>query len=103
MTFQVSDFKGNHFLKLLDDNHLPIKPNYMKGRSWLKLVSYLNSLCTRATRAITNHAPICKNHLRFFLRQNSVVHAEIIQLNQDDIYFMSVKDLTSIGILIGCL
>ena len=70
MTFQVSDFKGNHFLKLLDDDHLPIKPNYMKGRSWLKLVSYSNSLCARATRAITNHAPIGEYYLRFFLREN---------------------------------
>jgi len=31
MTFQASDYKENHFLDLLDDNYLPIKPTYMKG------------------------------------------------------------------------
>lgn len=31
MTFQASDYKENHFLDLLNDNYLPIKPTYMKG------------------------------------------------------------------------
>ena len=30
MTFQASDFKGNYFLKLLNNKYLPIKPTYMK-------------------------------------------------------------------------
>ena len=30
MTFQISDFKGNHFFDLLDDEYLPVKSIYMK-------------------------------------------------------------------------
>ena len=30
MTFQALDYKGNHFLNLLDNNYLSIKPTYMK-------------------------------------------------------------------------
>lgn len=29
MIFQSSDYKGNNFLDLLDDNYLPIKPTYI--------------------------------------------------------------------------
>ena len=36
MTFQASDYKGNNFLDLIDDNNLPTKPTYMKGGAWLK-------------------------------------------------------------------
>ena len=31
MTFQALDYKGNHFLNLLNEEYLPIKPMYMKG------------------------------------------------------------------------
>jgi len=58
MTFQASDSKGRHFLNLLNDNFNEIEPSYTKGGLWLQLFGHLNSLCTRATRAITNHAPI---------------------------------------------
>jgi len=65
ITFQASDLKENHFLNLLNDNYLPIKLFYMKSGPWLKLIGHSNSLCTRATRAITNHAPIDEYQLRF--------------------------------------
>jgi len=66
MTFQASNGKGKNFLKLLDDDLDIILPSYTKGGPWLQLVSYSNSLCARATRAITNHAPIREYRLRFF-------------------------------------
>ena len=67
MYFQASDCN----LNLLNNDYLPIKPTYMKDGTWLKLFGHLNSLCARATRAITNHAPIGKYCLRFFPRENS--------------------------------
>ena len=70
MTFQVSDFKENHFFNLLDDKYLLVKPTYIKGGSWLKLISHSNLLCTRAIRTITNHTFIGEYYLRFFLREN---------------------------------
>ena len=70
MTFQALDFKGNHFLSLLDDDYLSIKPTYMKGGAWLKLLGHSNSLCARATKAITNHTPIGEYCLRFFPKEN---------------------------------
>ena len=70
ITFQVSDFKRNYFLDLLDDGFLSIKLTYMKNGTWLKSIRHSNSLCTRATREITNHIPIGKYHLRFFLKEN---------------------------------
>ena len=67
--FQASNFKGNQFLDLLDDDNNTIELSYVKGGPWLKIFGYLNSLCTHATRAITNHAPIGKYQLRFFPRE----------------------------------
>jgi len=68
--FQASDFKENYFLNLLDNNYLSIKPTYMKGGAWFKLLGHSNSLYARATRAITNHTPIDKYYLRFFSKEN---------------------------------
>ena len=70
MTYQASDFKRNYFLDSLDNDYSPIKPTYMKSRSQLKLLDYLNSLYVRVTRAITNHTPIGKYQLRFFSKEN---------------------------------
>ena len=70
MIFQVLYFKENHFLDLLDNEYLPIKLTYMKDSTWLKLVSYSNSLYVRATKAITNHTPIEEYYLKFFPREN---------------------------------
>ena len=69
MTFQVSDLKGNNFLDLVNNNNKILEPMYSKGGTWLRYISYSNILCARATRAITNHAPISEYHLCFFLRE----------------------------------
>ena len=69
MTFQASDGKSNQFLDLMDDNLETIEPSYTKGGPWLQAFSHSNSLCTRATRAITNHAPIGEYRLRFFPKE----------------------------------
>ena len=53
--FQASDSKEKHFLDLVDSNDNLIKPSYIRRGSWLKFFTYSNSLCTRASRAITNH------------------------------------------------
>jgi len=66
MTFQASDGKGKNFLDLLDDDLNVIELSYTKEGPWLQLVGHSNSLCARATRAITNHAPIGEYRLRFF-------------------------------------
>jgi len=66
MTFQASDGKGKHFLDLLDDDSNDIEPSSAKGGPWLQVFSHSNSLCARAARAITNHAPIGEYRLRFF-------------------------------------
>jgi len=69
MMFQASNLKGNQFLDLLDDDNNIIEPSYTKEGLWLKLIGHSNSLCVRATRAITNYAPTGKYRLRFFLRE----------------------------------
>jgi len=66
MTFQASDGKGRNFLDLIDDNYEIIEPFYIKEGPWLQAFDLSNSLCARATRAITNHAPIGEYYLRFF-------------------------------------
>jgi len=33
MTFQISDKKGNHFLKLLDNDNKSLEPTYSKDRT----------------------------------------------------------------------
>jgi len=68
--FQASDSKGNNFLDLLDNDYNIIKPSYIKGGLWLQAFGHSNSLCTRATWAITNHAPIGEYRLRFFPNKN---------------------------------
>jgi len=66
MTFQASDFKGNNFLDLIDSDNNLLNLSYIKDEPWLQYVSFLNSLCIRASRAITNHVSIGKYRLRFF-------------------------------------
>jgi len=63
MTFQASDGKGRHFLDLVNDYLETIELPYTKGGPWLQSFGHSNSLCARATRAITNHAPIGEYHL----------------------------------------
>jgi len=69
MTFQASDHKDQQFLDLVDDNDNPIKLSYINGGLWLKFIGYSNSLCTRMTRAIVNHAPTGEYRLWFFLKE----------------------------------
>ena len=64
--FQSSDLKGRQFLELCDNNNNPIELSYVKGSMWLKFFGHSNSLCARATRAITNYAPIGEYRLKFF-------------------------------------
>ena len=59
-----------HFLDLVDADNKPIEPLYIKGSSWLKFFGHSNFLYVRATRAITNHAPIGEYRLRFFSRED---------------------------------
>ena len=66
MTFQVSNSKGRNFLNLLSNDLLPIEPLCSKDGPWLLQSSHSNLLCTWASRAITNHAPIGEYRLRFF-------------------------------------
>ena len=70
MTFQALDTKGKLFLDLVDVDDKPIELLYSKGSSWLKFFGHSNSLCTRASRAITNHAPISKYRIRFFPKED---------------------------------
>lgn len=70
MTFQASDMKGKNFLELVDSDDNITEPSYIKGGSWLKYFGHSNSLCTRASRAITNHAPTGEYRLRFFPKED---------------------------------
>ena len=69
MTFQASDMKGKHFLDFVNNDDNTIELSYIKGGSWLKYFSHSNSLCTRTSREITNHAPIGEYRLRFCPRE----------------------------------
>ena len=69
MTFQASDGKGNQFLDLMNDNLETIELSYTKEGLWLQTFGYSNLLCARATRAITNHAPIGEYRLGFFPKE----------------------------------
>ena len=44
MIFQVSDLKENYFLELLNNEFNIIALSYIKGNSWIKQFSHLNSL-----------------------------------------------------------
>ena len=70
MTFQVLDQKGQQFLGLVDDKDNPIEPSYINSGSQLKFIGHSNSLYTKATRAIINHAPISEYRLCFFLKED---------------------------------
>ena len=69
MTFQALNFKRKQFLDLLDGDDNIIEPSYIKDGAWLKYFGNSNSLYARASRAITNYAPIGKYRLRFFPRE----------------------------------
>ena len=93
--FQASNFKENHFLDLLDDDNNIIEPTYVKGRLWLKMIGYSNSLCVCATKAITNHASIGEYRLRFFPREEFKCLCGQYPI---DIFFTNVADSMATGI-----
>ena len=95
MIFQVLDAKGWYFLELLGNNLNPIEPSYAKGGLWLKFFSHSNSLCTRASRVIVNHAPIEEYHLRFFPKNISNVHIVFTSLNWGDTFYIIVWGTTT--------
>ena len=66
ITFQASNTRDKNFLDLLDNDIHLSKLSYTKGDSWIKYFGYLNSLCTRATKAIINHTLIGEYYLSFF-------------------------------------
>jgi len=98
MNFQVSDFKERNFLELLDDDSNSLELSTIKGRLWLQYFGHSNSLCTRATRAIVNYAPIGEYQLNFSLEKSLLVHVVYISLNQDITFYTSVRGSITIGI-----
>jgi len=69
MIFQALDLKSNHFLDLVDGDNKLLELLYIKGGPWLQNFGHSKLLCSRATRAITNHALIGEYRLRFFPRK----------------------------------
>jgi len=67
--FQTSDLKEKHFLNLINSDNNIIELLYIKGSLWLKFFGHSNSLCTRVSKAITNHAPTSEYRLKFFPRE----------------------------------
>jgi len=70
MTFQVSDKKERHFLNLWNIDEGIMEPSYSKEGIWIKYISHSNLLYARATRVITNNAPIGEYWLGFFPRED---------------------------------
>ena len=93
MMFQASNFKGNQFLDLLDDDNNIIKPSYVKSELWLKTFGHSNFLCIYAIRAIMNHAPIGKYRLRFFPKKEFKCSCGLYPIKSRYYIFMSVVDL----------
>lgn len=60
--------KGRRFLELTENEGHITEPNHSKGGTWLDYLSKSPSLCARATRMITNHAPTGEYQQRFFLK-----------------------------------
>jgi len=82
MTFQASDFKGRNFLDLLNNDLHLIELSCAKSGLWLLHFSYSNSLCTQASRAITNHAPIGEYQLRFFPKESFTCLCDIYPIEK---------------------
>ena len=66
ITFQALDLKGKNFMDLVDSDDNILEPIYSKDSILLQYFGHSNMLCTRATRAITNHALIGEYCLQFF-------------------------------------
>ena len=99
------NFKGKYFLNLLEDNLHPIKPLYIKKGVWIKHFKHLNSLCTKATKAITNYTAIKEYHLYSFPRENfsypcgsysvEIRHYIIHNCRKFNNYWNLIKDMIS--------
>jgi len=98
MTFQASGMKSRYFLDLVDSDDNILELAYSKDSTWFKHFGHSNTLCTRASRMITNHALISKYRLRFFPEKSLAAFVGNILLNQDDTSFMSARDLINTGI-----
>ena len=106
MTFQASNFKGNHFFKLNNDDYLLIKPVYTKNGRSLKSIGHSNSLYVKVTKLITNHASIGEYCLRFFPKENFYCPYRYYPIESRChifISFMSVGGIITIGIPIKSL
>ena len=58
-------YMGSRFLRLKDEQGRPLHPASKKGGPWLFRFGEDPSLMSRATRAITGHAPIGEYYARF--------------------------------------
>ena len=96
MIFQVSNFKGKYFLISLDNKLFPIEPSYIKRDPWIKHFRYLNLLCVRATKAITNHTLVEEYYFQSSPERILVVYIKLIQLKLDITYSTIVRGLTTI-------
>jgi len=70
---------------------------YIKGGLWIKYYGHLNSLCAKATRAITNYTLIENTAFVSSLERILVVHTGSIQLKLDVIFCMTTEGITIIG------
>lgn len=70
MFFQATDKKGLNFLDLRDGKNNIIEPYYKNRGPWLSQFGFSNSMYTRMTRLITNHAPIGDYRRHFFPNEN---------------------------------
>ena len=80
MFFENAPYRENQFLDTYDDDDNLVTPTYAKGGSWLTTIGISNSICTRATRLITNHAPIGEYRARFFPNKNTSCPCSSTQL-----------------------
>ena len=86
--FQAPDLKGQQFLDLVNNDNISIELSYSNRGSWLKFIDYSNLLCTRATRAIINHASIGEYGLHFFPKEEfkCLCESYLIKMRQHILY-----------------
>jgi len=65
-SFASSLKKSHYFLNFKDTKERVIKLTYAKGGSWLPVIGFTNSLCTRFTYMTTGHVPTGEYRQRFF-------------------------------------
>jgi len=66
MEFLRGETRGRNFLTINTEQHKEATPTYTKGGTWMSHLGHSISLCARATRAISSHAPIGEYRARFF-------------------------------------